>query len=262
MNLTKEIELTRYDRGKIEETPDIVVREYPLTVYINGEELITLLCSPENLDYLSLGFLLSEGIIKDKSEIEAINIDEQKGTAQVKVMDDRSSSKHFTEKGILATGGGRSTIYHNVFDPLGNSSMYNVTAISYKNVISLMKDFSARSEIFQNTGGVHSAALSDGENILIFHEDVGRHNALDKVIGEAFMKGIDFSDKILLLSGRISSEMLTKAAKRNITIVISRSAPMDLALEIGKKINMTIIGFARGERFNIYSGKERIIFDV
>lgn len=262
MNLTKEVELTRYDRGKIEVTPDIVVREYPLTVYINGQELVTLLCSPENLDYLSLGFLLSEGIIKDKSEIEAINIDEQKGAAQIKVTGDKNSSKYFMGKGMLATGSGRGTIYYNVFGSLGNSTMDNGTAISYKNVISLMKDFSAKSEIFQNTGGVHSAALSDGDKILVFHEDVGRHNALDKVIGEAFMKGFDFSDKILLLSGRISSEMLTKAAKRNISVVISRSAPMDLALKIGKEINMTIIGFARGERFNIYSGKERIIFDT
>ena len=261
MNLTREIILTRYDKGKIEETPDIVVREYPLTIYLNGEEIVTLLCSPKSLDYLSLGFLLSEGIIKEKSEIKSIKIDKQKGVAYIKVSGDKSSSKYFMGKRMLTTGCGKGTIFYNVYDSMQCTPIDSELKISYKKILSSMKAFAANSEIFQSTGGVHSAALSDGDNILIFHEDVGRHNALDKVIGEAFTKDISFEDKILLTSGRISSEMLIKAAKRNISIVVSRSAPMDLALKIGGGINLTIVGFVRGQRMNIYTAKDRIIFD-
>ena len=261
MNLTREVLLTRYEHGRIEETPDIVVREYPLTIFVNEEEFVTLLCSPNNLKYLSLGFLLSEGIIKEKSEIEYVEIDEGRNAAYINVKEKINGSKHFTGKRILTTGCGGGTMFYNVFGSLQGKGSDNKALITYKNVISSMKEFSAKSEVFVNTGGVHSAALSNGEKILTFHEDVGRHNALDKVIGEAFDKGLNFSDKILLLSGRISSEMLTKAVKRNISIIISRSAPMDLALEIGKELNMTIIGFARGERFNIYTGKERVMLE-
>ena len=261
MDLTREILLTRYDKGNIKETSDIVVREYPLTIYLNGEEMVTLLCSPKSLDNLTLGFLLSEGMIKEKSEINSIKIDEEKGVAYVKAAGDKSGSKYFMGKRMLTTGCGRGTIFYNVYDSIQCMPLENSLKVNYKRILSSMKDFAAKSEIFQNTGGVHSAALSDGESILIFHEDVGRHNALDKVIGEAFTKGMDFDDKILLTSGRISSEMLIKAAKQKISIVVSRSAPMDLALKIGKEINMTVIGFARGQRMNIYNGKERIIFE-
>ncbi|MCK9216926.1 MAG: formate dehydrogenase accessory sulfurtransferase FdhD [Firmicutes bacterium] len=260
MNLTKEIILTRYEKGKIEETSDIVVREQPLTIHLNDIEIVTLLCSPKDFEYLSLGFLLSEGIIKEKSDIKSIKIDRDKGKAYVDIIENKDTTKCFLKDKVLTKGCSGASMLYNFEEALYNIPIDNKIKISYKKVLSVMREFSGKSELFQNTGGVHSAALSDGDNMLVFQEDVGRHNALDKVIGEAFMKGIEFSDKILLLSGRISSEMLTKAAKRNISIVISRSAPMDLALEIGKIINMTIIGFARGERFNLYSGKERIIF--
>ncbi len=259
MNLTREILLTRYERGNIEKTRDIVVREYPLTIFVNGEEFVTLLCSPKNLEYLSLGFLLSEGIIKEKNEIKSVKIDENKGTAYINVTGFKNSSGYSMGKKISTKGCSGGTMFYSVGESFKCKQLSGKAVITYSKVLSSMKEFSAKSEIFVNTGGVHSAALVDGEDILVFHEDVGRHNALDKVIGEAFTKDIDFSDKVLLLSGRISSEMLTKAAKRNISIIVSRSAPMDLALEIGKELNMTIIGFARGERFNIYTGEERII---
>lgn len=261
MNFTREIILTRYDNGELEETPDIVVCEYPLTIYINKEEIVTLLCSPKSLDYLTLGFLLSEGIIKEKAEINSIEIDEENGKAHVNLLGDKESFGCLKEKRRAAKGCSGGTVFNNTNDSTQYICLDNKLQIPYKNILYLMKSFTEKSEVFQNTGGVHSAALSDGENLLIFHEDVGRHNALDKVIGEAFTKGMNFSDKIVLTSGRVSSEMLIKSAKRNISIMVSRSAPMDLALKIGKEINMTIIGFVRGQRMNLYTGKERIIFD-
>ena len=260
MNLTRDIIITRYDKGKVKETSDIIVREYPLTIIFNGEELVTLLCSPKSLHYLALGFLLSEGIIKEKSEIESINIEEKQECSliYIRTCGDRKLSLYEKSKySLMKTSSGAATMDNNFGQEL---FIKNHVTIHYKNIIDLMDSFISRSEIFQNTGGVHSAALADGDSILLFHEDVGRHNALDKVIGEAFDKGINYKDKFILTSGRISSEMLSKAAKRGISVFISRSAPMDLALKLGGKINMTIIGFVRGQRMNIYTGKERVTF--
>jgi len=121
-----------------------------------------------------------------------------------------------------------------------------------------MRDFNKRSELFLNTGGVHSVALGTDEGILLFHEDVGRHNAMDKTIGEASLKNIELFDKTVLTSGRVSSEMLIKAAKGQIPVIVSRSAPTDLAVELANNLGITIIGFARGQRMNIYSNPGRV----
>lgn len=260
MELTRQVILTRYDRGNIEEIEDIVVTEYPLTIYLNDEELVTLLCSPGSLEFLVIGFLLSESIIKTKNEINTIRIDQSKGIAYVKTNTPKDMAKYFMGKRMLTTGCGRGTIFYNIYDSMNCGIINSDLKISYDKILYLMKEFAAKSQIFQSTGGVHSAALSQGEEILFFQEDVGRHNALDKVLGEAFMKDVDFSKMLLLTSGRISSEMLLKAGKRGISTVVSRSAPMDLALKMGMELNMTIVGFARGQRMNVYTGRGRIIW--
>lgn len=260
MELTRQVILTRYDRGNIEEIEDIVVTEYPLTIYLNDEELVTLLCSPASLEFLVIGFLLSESIIKTKNEISTIRIDQSKGIAYVKTKTSKDMAKYFMGKRMLTTGCGRGTIFYNIYDSMNCGTINSDLKISYDKILYLMKEFAAKSQVFQSTGGVHSAALSQGEEILFFQEDVGRHNALDKVLGEAFMKDVDFSKMLLLTSGRISSEMLLKAGKRGISTVVSRSAPMDLALKMGMELNMTIVGFARGQRMNVYTGRERIIW--
>lgn len=258
MMLQREIMLTRYDKGSVSKVTDVVVCEYPFTIHVNEEEMVTLLCSPKDLNYLALGYLLSEGVIKEKSDIAGVNIDEEKGTAYVNLSGDVRDIEYLRgerRKTKVCSGG---TVFNHRYDSEQLAPLTNKLHINYSKILFLMNEFASKSELFQDTGGVHGAALSDGERILIFNEDVGRHNALDKVIGEAFSKGLSFEDKVVLTSGRISSEMLIKTARRNISIIVSRSAPMDLALKIGKGINMTIIGFARGQRMNIYSGNERI----
>jgi FdhD protein len=145
-------------------------------------------------------------------------------------------------------------------DSLSCRSVTGDVKVDVQDIIELMKKFNKNSELFLSTGGVHSVALCQGKEILLFHEDIGRHNALDKVIGEAAFKGIDTSDKMMVMSGRISSEILIKAAKRKIPIVISRSAPTDLAIDYANNLGITVIGFARGNRMNIYTRDDRIMY--
>ena len=117
----------------------------------------------------------------------------------------------------------------------------------------MVNTFSKKSELFLSTGGVHSCALCDRNNIILFEEDVGRHNALDKILGEALLNDICLEDKIIVTSGRVSSEMVIKVIKRKIPILASRSAPTNIAVDIANGFNLTLIGFARSGRMNIYS---------
>jgi FdhD protein len=125
-----------------------------------------------------------------------------------------------------------------------------------------MEEFRKRSEIHRQTGGVHAAALADHTGVLVFREDIGRHNAVDKVIGAYLVKENSFKDRILLTSGRLSSEILQKVQRCRLPIVVSRSAPTDRSVALARERNITLIGFARGRRMNIYSGEERILVEI
>ena len=260
MEQIKKINVTRYHNGQLEKVEDLVVQEYPLTIFLNGEELLTLLCTPQSLEYLAIGFLVSEGFLSRKEDIKSIKVWEEKGMIEMETYKQRNMAKDLLGKRTITTGCGKGTTFYHVMDSLHchvNSSEISVGA---EKILALMGQFNKMSDLFLNTGGTHSAALSDGETILLFHEDVGRHNAVDKIIGECMMREIHLKDKLLITSGRISSEILIKAAKRGIPIIVSRSAPTDLAVQLGEEVGITVVGFARGNRMNVYSGKTRIVF--
>jgi FdhD protein len=128
-------------------------------------------------------------------------------------------------------------------------------------VIALVKEFQHRSQIYRTTGGVHSAALCDTSDIIVFSEDIGRHNALDKIFGECILNDIATDDRIIITSGRISSEIVLKVAKRNIPIILSKSAPTNLGVRLADDLGVTLVGFIRGRRMNVYTHAERIATD-
>ena len=136
----------------------------------------------------------------------------------------------------------------------------NVT-VKVSDIYLVMKENLTSSDLFKNTGGVHSVAIYDNQELITIKEDVARHNAMDKAIGDCVLNDINLKDKIIFVSGRISCEMILKAAKSGIPIVISKSAPTNLSVEIAKKLNITLAGFVRGERMNIYTNPQRIIFE-
>lgn len=258
MELTRDIHIIRYENGEVSTTEDMVVREYALTIFLDGEEFITLLCSPSSLECLVIGFLLSESIIKSKADIERIRLDEERGVADVLTKTSSSLAKSLHGKRTMTTGCGKGSSFYNAMDSLHCRMLTEGPQCSAQAVIDLMKAFNKSSELFRDTGGVHSVALADAEGIALFHEDVGRHNAMDKVIGEAALRGLGLSDRIILTSGRISSEMLIKASKAGIPMIVSRSAPTDLAVELAGRLGITVVGFARGNRMNVYSCPERV----
>lgn len=249
----KNMDILKVKGDKISKEDDMVIVEYPFTIFINDEELITLLCSPNSLKCLALGFLQSEGLISSYSDVKNIRIDEDKGIAYVYIDEVNKFSEKFRGKRTITSGCGKGTVFYNVIDSFKSKQIENPMPVDIEKIKRLIREFSRKSELFLSTGGAHSCALCHDDGIIIFEEDIGRHNALDKIFGRALLDGLDTRDKIVLSSGRISSEMLIKAAKRQIPIVVSRAAPTSLSVEIAKKLGITLIGFVRGEKMNIYS---------
>jgi FdhD protein len=237
---------------------DVVVREFPLTIVLNNQELVTLLCSPKNLDYLAVGFLASEGLLKSKDEIKKITVDEQRGVVRVDTAEENKQAGELVFKRLITSGCGRGASFYSAADVVGYVKVESPTKIAAVEVFELVREFQHRSQIFKTTGGVHSAALCDTKSILVFSEDIGRHNAIDKIFGECIVKDMTTNDRIIVTSGRVSSEILLKVAKRNIPLLISRSAPTDLGVKLAGDLGVTLIGFVRGKRMNVYANDWRV----
>lgn len=257
---TEEVPILRITEQDSRELKDTVTLEFSLTITLNQQELATLLCSPTKLDYLAIGFLASEGLIKSKGEIEKITVDEDKGTVQVIAGGNRDLSADINSARLIASSGGRGTTFQQTIKNR-HTEIQSHRQVTASEVYALMAEFTERSKVFKATGGVHSAALCDND-IIVFSEDIGRHNALDKVLGECLWQDLPTEDRILVTSGRISSEILLKAAQRNIPILVSKSAPTNMGVKLATDLGMTLIGFVRGRRMNIYSCAWRVLTDA
>lgn len=251
-----EVEVLRIDKGKKESFKDIVTDEISLTIKLEGKELVTLLCSPHNLKELSLGFLYSLGLIRTEKDVKNVLIDSQNQISYIKLKD-KHLLKEFKR---IYTSSGRGLFFKNALEIMHRKKVKRSDLkITAEKIAKLMKIFEKNSLTFRQTGGTHSAGLSDGKDIVVFKEDIGRHNAIDKVIGEALTKNLNMSDLLVLTSGRITSEIVFKVQKMGSPFLVSLSAPTDQAIKVAKAINLTLIGFVRGERMNVYTGLERII---
>jgi FdhD protein len=249
------LRITGNDRNRTEE---LVAREFPLTVILNDLELVTLLCTPKNLDYLAIGFLFAEGFINNKDEIKRITVDDRRGVVRIETKKGGELTQEVLFKRLITSACGRGAAFYSAADARDMSKVESRIVISPKEVFSLVKEFAEYSEVFKATGGVHGAALCDTQKILVFNDDLGRHNAIDKVFGECILKEIPTMDRLMITSGRTPSEMILKAAKGKIPILISISAPTDLGIRLAADLGITIIGFVRGEKMNVYTNDWRV----
>ena len=252
------VDVVKINRGARQNLADEVTDEVPLTMYLGDEELVTLLCSPHDLKELAVGFLYSAGIISSVDDVENVVIDTNRWAANV-LLADADAPTDLIFKRLYSSGCGRGVLFYNALDLMHRKVVTADATVSPEGITELMKSFGKKSESFRKTGGVHSAAFSDGAEILVFKDDIGRHNALDKIIGEALMKKLNMQDLIVLTSGRISSDVMFKVQRIGAAFVISRSAPTDQAVKLASASNITLVGFARGRRMNVYAGKERIV---
>ncbi len=249
-----EVNLTRIKGNKREEISDLIARETTFTILLNNKKLVTLNCSPEKYKYLGLGFLYTSGILQKKEDIISLDINEKQGLMDIKIKGISLSSEDIINSNLWIGSYRQSEEQKEI--PLSIDTSLKICS---NLVYSLISEMQERANFFKLTGGVHSCALVNKQgSIILFSEDISRYNTIDKILGEAFVKDISTEDKIILTSCRITSGILKKIIAGKLPIVISRAAPTDRAIELAKRVGVTLAGFVREERMNIYSCPERI----
>jgi FdhD protein len=234
--------------GRVSEVAGDVVREQPLTIHVNGEKFLTLLCSPMMLEALVVGYLWMEKVIAGVDEIARVEVSAVDGRAEVTLTHPVTLP---TERILTSGCGGGITfrIDHRLFPRLDSS-----LRVRPADLADGMKQLFQAATQYQRSRGIHGAALFDGAGLLVVAEDVGRHNAVDKIKGHALLTGIPTVDRMLLSTGRISSEMLLKAARMGVPLVASRTSPTEMAVALAEQLNVTVVGYVRPDGLNLYAG--------
>jgi FdhD protein len=242
----------RYKEGKKERIEDHIALEKQLRLLVNGSEVLNLLCSPSMIRELVTGLVMTEGIIEGNVCLDRMSIEFNDS-----IVADIPAEGKISEKGAIRTSGciGGITYDHQQ----ATEKIKYMGGISAARLIELFREFQAISKTYLLTGCIHSAAIASDKNIIVHGEDIGRHNAVDKVIGYCLLENVPMDDKIMLASGRLSSEIAYKCARWKIPFVVSRTAPTAKAVNIAAASGITLIGFLRDKRFNIYTGEERIL---
>lgn len=242
----------KYADGSSEYADDIIAHEKKVRVSVNGKDVLSLYCTPYMIRELVVGLMMTEGIIKGNWCAERMAIDYGE-----EIYVDIPAEGEVSHEGKTITSGCIGGVtFETKTDIAPIEDPFSIEGSRLKEIF---RDFQTRSELYKITGCIHSAALSDGDTILCFAEDIGRHNAVDKVIGYAILEKIPFTGKIMLASGRISSEIATKCSRWAIPLLVTRTAPTNRALDIAEKTGVTVVGFMRGNRFNVYTHPERIV---
>jgi len=241
--------------GKPKSLKDKVAAEHSLMIRANETDLVALLCSPEDLEYLAVGFLFSEGLIQGKQDIKEIVQDETNGIIDIATVKKGTFSGDTASHQLIGSSGARTI----VSTDRDRGAIESALTITPAEIFGLIEEFVHRSQVFATTGGVHSAALCGADRILVFSEDIGRHNALDKVFGECLLRALPTEEHIVITSGRVSSEIVKKAARSKVPVLISKSAPTNRGVQLAADLGITLIGFVREERMNLYTHTRRVV---
>lgn len=256
----QKVNFKRFAEGGAKNISGLVPLQKKVDIFINGERAFGMSCLPGDIKNLALGFLLTEGFIIEKNELASLEVDE--GDEVVKVSANIPDVKLELVSGKLrfSTGCGRAVGVDDIQSILDCKKPYNLTLqVESKKILELMGAFLKSSEFHKEVGGVHSAALSFGENIDYFADDISRHVAVDRVIGQAFMDDRDLASAILFSTGRLTLDMVTKAARVRIPVVVSFLSATYQAIELAKKFHITLCARCRGKQMDVYTCDWRII---
>ena len=237
-----------------------VVAEKAVTLFLNNQEIVTAMTVGDYLEELAVGFLFNQNMISQEDKIEAIDYDEELSVIVVRT-DTKTNFEEKLQSKIRTSGCAQGTIYGDMVDKFDSIKLSKNSTISKSQIINLSKKINTTPSLYLKAGAIHGCVLAKGDEPLIYMEDIGRHNAVDKISGVMFQNNITAADKVFYTTGRLTSEMVLKTVIMGLPILISRSGFTEAGVSLAQKAGLTLIGRARGSRIVALSGEERIIFD-
>ena len=257
-NLTESIECLN-ESGENIKLP--VVKEIPLTIYLNKQEIVTAMTLGDMPDLLAVGYLLNQNMLKRDDIISGIDYDEELQVVIVRT-ERKTNYEKKMEKKIRTSGCAVGTVYGDIMDDFSSVNLDKKTKIKTSWIYTISKKVNTRPSLYLKAGALHGCVLCQKDSPLIYVEDVGRHNAVDKIAGWMFLNKENANDKIFYTTGRLTSEMVIKTVQMGIPILISRSGFTESGVKLARQAGLTLIGRAKGKRMIIANGVDRVIFDT
>ncbi len=238
-----------------------VVHERPLTIFLNGQEIVTAMTIGDHPDWLAVGFLLNQGMLKRDDEITAIDVDDDLELVVVRTARQTNYEEKLKKK-VRTSGCAQGTVFGDVMDAFETADLPAEAVIRTSWLHSLTRKINTAPSLYLKAGAIHGCVLCNADKPLVYLEDVGRHNAVDKIAGWMFLNGVRPDDKIFYTTGRLTSEMIIKCVGMGIPILVSRSGFTAWGVDLARQAGLTLIGRARGKRFLVLSGEQRVVFDA
>ncbi len=243
------------------EVETVVVTEKAITLFLNGREIVTMMTIGDHPFLLAVGFLLNQGMLRDDDEITGIDYDEDIATVVVRTARETDYEEKLKKK-VQTSGCAQGTVFGDLLDELEGIELSKTARLKTSWLYGLTKKINTEPSLYLKAGAIHGCVLCQEDRPLVYMEDVGRHNAIDKIAGYMFLNNVAPDDKIFYTTGRLTSEMVIKCVKMRIPILVSRSGFTAWGVDLAREAGLTLIGRARGKRFVCLSGIERVEFDA
>jgi FdhD protein len=235
-----------------------MVQERRIELVLNEKPLLAMLALPHDVEALALGFLVSEGLWRDRKQLPDVRFDPSAGAVRCRGPFDADAVESIHRRWTFGTGCGGGGTARDLSILAESRPVDSPLTVRISQLATIGREFGQRGVLYSMTGGVHACAIADPDKVLLFAEDVGRHNAFDKVAGMALRCDLDLSDRIALTTGRLSAEIVAKAIVHRVPILASSSAPTAMGVQWARRFGLTLVGFLRGKRMNVYTGYQRI----
>ncbi len=238
-----------------------MVNEQPLTLFLNRQEIVTMMTIGDHPDLLAAGYLFNQNMVGDAEEISGIDVDDDLGVVVVRTETETDFEEKLKKK-VRTSGCAQGTVFGDLMDSLDDVHLPENAVLRTSWLATLTKRINMTPSLYLKAGAIHGCVLCEADQPLLYMEDVGRHNAVDKIAGYMLLNHVDPASKIFYTTGRLTSEMVIKTVKMGIPILVSRSGFTAWGVELARQAGLTLIGRARGRRFVVLSGQERIVFDL